>query len=459
MVQVEDKVAIVPKLKKQILSDIGFKPTPAQQPIFDAFLDPTRFLLITGGWRAGKSETSAVLTVLGYYLDLEPVIMPKLYWIIGKDYETCRPEFYKALAYFKKLDLIVKVRDREEGQVSARLVGKVNIETRSVDDEWKIAEAAPDGILVVEAGRLSESAWHRIRGRAIEKRAWVALSGTLESSDPRAESWYPELFTEWQGVNEDKGKSFAMPSWSNLVIFPLGRNDPVILREERALPPDLFQEKYAALPVKPSGLICKEFSNEIHVGDYPYDPEIPVEIAVDPGYGGAYAVEAIQIKESIPYLVDEVYYQGYVTDDIITICKKRPWGVKFTTGAIDIAGKQHQAMPAPVEVWLEKTGVRLQSRKIDKKQGIDLLRTFLKVDPITHRPGLYVNYSVKGFISECGGCKSPVHGGGPWLWDPNTGQEIDRNNHASKALYYWLVNRFGYVTRERKTGIPVARFY
>ena len=410
-VAIETRHEVIADIKQKVLNELGFVPTDAQKPIFDSFLDPCRTFLLTGGWRAGKSQTSGTLLVLAYHLDAKSVTTKRLYWIIGRDYETCRPEFGYAAAYFDKLGLIAKVHFPDEGQCILHLKAGVDIITRSADDEWKIAEAAPDGILVVEAGRLGETAYHRIRGRAIEKRAWCVFSGTLESSDGRAEPWYPELFTEWQGINEDDAKSFAIPTWSNTFIFPGGRNDPAILKEERRLPPDLFQEKYAALPVKPSGLILKEFSNEIHVGDYPYNPDFPVEITVDPGYRGAHAVEAIQIRDSFPYLVGEVYLQGYVTDEIITICEKKGWGLKFHGGAIDIYGTQHQAMTAPVEVWLARTGIRLQSQKVDVNQGIQALRTALKVDPVTKRPGLYVDKSCRGFIAECGGGPSPVQGG------------------------------------------------
>ena len=95
--------------------------------------------------------------------------------------------------------------------------------------------------------------------------------------------------------------------------------------------------------MQPSGLILPEFDNAVHVGNYPYDPSIPLEIAVDPGYGGAYAVLAIQIKESQPYIVDEIYLQGYTTEDIVEVVKRKEWGSRIVAGAIDVAGRQHQA--------------------------------------------------------------------------------------------------------------------
>jgi hypothetical protein len=240
------------------------------------------------------------------------------------------------------------------------------------------------------------------------------------------------------------GKSYAIPTWSNSVLFPVGRYDPAIIEAERTMTEDMFQEKFAAIPVRPSGLIMKEFSNEIHVGKFPYNPDSPVELAIDPGYGGAYAVVAIQIIESKPRLIGEVYLQGYVTEDIVLKCYKDfPYFDAIKSGVIDIAATQHQAMPAPIEVWQKMTHINLRCKKVEEEFGIEKLRTALKVDPVTKKPGLYVDVSCRGFIAECGGGQSPVPGGGAWLRD-SLGKLVDRNNHSTKAVIYWLVDRYGY---------------
>ena len=61
----------------------------------------------------------------------------------------------------------------------------------------------------------------------------------------------------------------------------------------------------------------------------------------------------------------------------------------------------------------------------------------------------HVNFTCAGLISECGGGRSPVFGGGSWVRDENTGKLIDRNNHSIKALGYFLSLRFGYAIRDR----------
>jgi hypothetical protein len=282
--------------------------------------------------------------------------------------------------------------------------------------------------------------------------------------------WWPEYIKRGQAPDTEF-KSFIIPSWTNHKVFPPEgysitlMNGVIVENVSKEIydlwvetPLDVFMERYGAVPQPVAGLVAREFSNAIHVGDYPYDPGIPVEIAVDPGYAGAYAVLAIQIKESQPYVVDEIYTQGHTTEDVITDMKQRPWGNAVSQGAIDIAARQHQAMAAPVEVWRDKVGIFLQSQYVDVEAGIELFRTFLKVNPVTGRPKMYINTSCRGLIAECGGGKSPVQGGGAYIRDIRTGKLIDANNHAFKAFVYWAVNRFGYTATKVNLKIKSLRY-
>jgi len=421
---------VMAEYRRVLFEPLGYKPTELQGVVHE---DQRRIKLITGGERAGKSYVGAKEALLA-------VPVSTLIWVVAQEYATCRPEFEYLVADLVELKLLrsADVSFPKEGACMFKAINGCKVETKSADDFRKLGMVAPDFILACEAAQMSYDAYLRLRGRIAEKRGRMLLTGTMEGSL----GWYPEYYLRGQAPDEEF-RSFSLPSWSNQHVYPGGRQDPEILRLEAETPDDIFLERYAAVPCPPSGLIMKEFANAVHVGDYGYDPGCPVEIAVDPGYGGAYAVLAVQVKESIPYVVDEIYLHGYTTEDIITIMKQRPWGNAVNSGAIDIAAKQHQAMPAPIEVW-QKHGVTLQCKYVEVEPGIELMRTFLKVNPITNRPKIYFNHSCQGIISECGGGKSPIANGGAWTRDVNTGKIIDRNNHSLKAMTYWLVNRFGY---------------
>lgn len=438
--------------RERVFADLGYVPTPLQAPIF---LDEHQIRLVAGGWRAGKSFVGAKEIVLR-------VPRSRLIWIVAKNYDMSVQEFKEYLIPdLLKLEFVDKkfISTPQQGQMSLTTIHGCRVETRSAEDVIKIGQVSPDFILVAEAAQISFDAFLRLQGRLMESKGSMMLTGTFETDV----GWYVEYFKKGQGYDPDL-KSFSLPSWSNTVVFPGGRGDPEIARAEQRLGP-LFKLYCAAIPSPPQGIVIPEFSNEIHTGNYPYDPSFPVALAIDPGYGGAYAVEVIQVRESIPYIVDEIYLQGYTTEDIIRVCKKKPWVNNIVSGGsvIDIAARQHQAMAAPIEVWSKPPdkddwyngglGLYLNSKFVEVEGGINTLRSFMAVHPVTHKPGVYINATATGIISECGGCKSPVPGGGAWVRNTDNGKLVDKNNHALKAFIYYLVYTYGY------TGVNVFDDY
>ena len=435
---------------KHIFDQIGYTPTLAQEPIHTS---DARIKLVAGGERGGKSKTGSVEAVLA-------CANPKteLIWLVGPDYDGAMEEFRYISDDMQKLRLLCDVSEASKGPLWMKLWNGNKVITKSAQDFKKLGMQAPGYILMCEAARQDYMAFLRLLGRIAEKRAPLCLTGTFEGASESGVvgSWYAELFKRWEVPNEDNAKSFSLPSWDNLAIFPGGREDPEILRLERTTPHDIFQERYGAIPCKPAGLVLPEFSNKTHVGYFPYDPEAPVHIAIDPGYGvpGAYAVVAIQVKEGCLYLRDEMYVQHMTTDEVITKCKKEwPWFGKISGGAIDVAGGAHPAMESHIEVWRKKAWhIHLQSKKVTVKGSVEALRTMMKLNE-HGRPNLYVNYTCPGFIAECGAGPSPVNGGGPWIYELNTGKISDKNCHSTKAVAYYIVNNMGYAPMETSKGM------
>ena len=63
---------------------------------------------------------------------------------------------------------------------------------------------------------------------------------------------------------------------------------------------------------------------------------------------------------------------------------------------------------------------------------------------------------MKGLSSEWGLCPSPIEGGGIYFYKTNSAGAviedipIDKHNHSSKALAYFLVHQFGNITYKGK---------
>ena len=427
-----------------------FEPLAAQAPIFES---EARFKLIAGGDRSGKSKIGAMLAT-------EEAPRTDLVWLVANEYELTRKEFEYSAENFTMMKLLdeKEISFPQHGPASMKLKTGCRVVTKSALDVTRLVMEAPGFILICEAAMLEFEAFQRLLVRAAEKRARVVATGSFEGSL----GWYPDYYNLWsQYPNDDDAQSFSIPSWTNTLIFPGGRDDPEIKRMEKQLSHERFMERCAAVPCKPSGIVLPEFDNRVHVGTYEFDKECPVYIAVDPGYGapGAYAIEVAQFKEGAGYLIDEIYEQNMTTEDIITVIKKRPWYPYCREGAIDIAAKQHHGTRSALDAWIKETQINLRKRSMRVEDGIDLLRTWLKIDPITRKPKLYVSYKNKGFIAECGGGKSPVFGGGVWLRHEITHEPMESNCHGTKAVMYLLAILFGWAHDATRKSVLVQSFY
>lgn len=428
---------------------LGHEWSPEQEHII---LCDAREVLGGGGERGGKSWVAAE------YLNVRDAIWDGgLYWIAGKDYDRCHAEFEYIAQAMLKLEGVrpEDIHTPQSGQWHMKLITGASIKTWSLQDWLKVGGEAPDGIIIAEVAQISHAEYMRLTDRTAERRGWVIGTGTFEGSL----GWFPELWKLYQLPGQG-GLSFSLPSWSNRFVYPGGENDPEILRlrAKYADRSDYYMERFGGVPSPPKGLVFPEFRALTHVKEMVIE-DAPVYLWIDPGYDGAYAVEVVQIQGEIVSIVEEIYEQGLVTEQIIDLCLQRPWWKQVAGGTVDIAARQHQAMPSVVEIWNEKAKLSLSSKLVLEAEGRERLHTFLTVNPIDHQPRLFIDPKCHGILSEFGVCASPfTDEAAPYKWkEARTGAVVgqhpdDKNNHGIKAVTYGLVDRFGYVTR-----IPVKQ--
>ena len=445
--------ANTPEIVDYLFSRVGFEPTEKQRPIMEC---RKRFILVAGGEQAGKSMIASKYLV-SRFLETEE---PGLYWLVAADYERTRAEFDYLVQDFANLGILAEVSKRvDPGRIV--LADGTRIETKSAKDPRTLAMRAPNGIIGCEASQLDLESFHRLRGRCAPKRGWLFLAGTFEGSL----GWYPQLFQTWQFGTVDE-QSFSLPSYSNRHLYPGGKTDPEILKLKAMASDEFFMERIEGVPSPPQGLVFGEFRPDIHISeDAKWVKGEPVQIWMDPGYAGAYAVEVVQEINGQICVIDEIYEQGLITREIIDIAKTRPWWQDVNSGTIDVAGYQHQAMSAPAEIWMEETGLYLSAQKVRINEGTERLKSFLKINPETNAPKLIVNPSCDGLLSEFGTSPNPFDGqtrAYRWKIDRDGNivgeQPEDKNNHGVKALIYGLVDKFGYGHLGHKSFIKVKRW-
>jgi hypothetical protein len=440
-------------LTSYLYDKVGFNPTTEQRRILDS---PYRFTLVAGGEQAGKSLMASKY-LLSRFAETEG---KGLFWLVAADYERTRAEFEYLTEDFAKLGLLKEASKRvDPGHLV--LADGTRIETKSAKDPRTLAMRAPDGILGCEASQLDLETFYRLRGRCAPKRGWLFLSGTFEGSL----GWYPQMFTAWANGADKDSRAYSLPSYTNVHLYPGGATDPEILKLRDFSSDDFYMERIEGKPSPPQGLVFQEFRPDAHIADVEYEKDVPVHLWMDPGYAGAYAIEVIQVKGDQIQVIDEIYEQGLVTDDMIDIAMSRPWWPDVHFGVIDVGGTQHQAMASPAEMWLSQSGLYLSSQKVRINEGTERLKGWLKIDSKTHAPRLVIAPHCHGILSEFGVVPSPFDGQTrAYRWKTDRDGNIvgdvpeDKNNHGVKAIIYGLVDRFGYAYLDHKNTIAVKRW-
>ena len=465
----DNALAGLPPLAQAVFERIGIFPYAQQKPPLLAVLGGKhRIVVLAGGIQSGKS-TDGAAAVLGDWprlLAQAKMTGQTVYvWLIGQAYSDVRKEFEYLEQWFRALNQLAAKPiwpNNHPGQL--KLKGGIEINTFSGNKPEKIASDAPAAIVVCEAARTSPRVLEVVMERTGPGEAWAMFTGTFERD---VQTWFHHLYWQLIEGGDPEGIAFSMPSWTNLSRFPGGEQDPEIQRQKRLHNEDYFNERFAGVPVKPRGIVIPEFTPRYHVKECEYDPDLPLWLTNDPGYGADHensnALLAAQYDPYTPQIrvFDEIYRLGRITERIIDEAMARKWWMHRPRPilVVDPYYKDtHASMPSVSEQWWHQAGLRATGVKINPHQGIDLMRTYFKVDPALP-PRVIISPRCKGFLSELGFGASPtLHKMAPWAYnigpDGHATSTLPANhyNHACMAFIYLAARCFGNPNRSMETA-------
>lgn len=321
-----------------------------------------RYKQASGGIRAGKSDVVTTDLLIDLLWEWRCGKMADLYWIIGPSYELCEEEMRHLDRMLTELGVEHSFNQPKKESWTIAFPGiECMVQTRTGTEAARIAARACRKVLLVEAHQLGPDIWRNARERVLQMRGGVTASGTFEDSGEQGD-WYRSIAIEWaeaMGLGKERfGDTFSLATWENVVLFPLGRDDPWIQHEEDNLTPSVFMERYGGKPAKSSKMVMPQAERRFQVRHrYPlqqtsYDPELPVYLFSDPGWVHAYAVLAVQFIGNTCWVIDIVYRFERLATEIIAECATRPWAKQVVAHVMDFAARQKRAEgPALVEQW------------------------------------------------------------------------------------------------------------
>lgn len=326
-----------------------FKPHLSQAAVL---MHSARHKAISGGRRLGKSEIGAaeldaevVKTKLSLKW-LEEMGKRREFWIVGPNYTDAEKEFRKHWDLIKRVGIPMdkpgSYYDAHSGDMQISLFkGKYVVLGKSAAKPERLVGEGLNGAIMAEAAKMKESTWSKyVRPTLADFNGW-----SIHASTPEGKNWFYENWQAGQDPMNEDWQSWRIPSWMNPYVYPGGATESSIATLRAALeerPTGFnFQQFVKRLRMNPEiaslvrdldeitfaqeigadfsefvGRVFKDFDEEVHVGDFKYDPSLPLYAAVDYGFTNPFVWLLIQIDvwDNV-YVINEFYQKGLTIDD------------------------------------------------------------------------------------------------------------------------------------------------
>jgi len=243
---------------------------PAQREVFD---DDHRFRVIVAGRRWGKTQLSKIEIVSAARLPRQ------LIWYVAPTYQMCRQIMWDELKEAIPDKMIANIN---ETRMTIRLINKTRIELKGADKPDTLRGVGLNFLVLDEVQDIKYDTWHKVLRPTLTSTGGRALFiGT-----PKAFNWLYDLYVLGQRgeiITDKNGRRRRNPwkSWQ----FPTITSPFIPSEEIEAAREDMdeksFRQEFEASFETMSGRVYYSFERPLHVGDYPFNPTLPIWIGQD----------------------------------------------------------------------------------------------------------------------------------------------------------------------------------
>ncbi len=445
-VSIKDTYAIV---KEEVWKQLNYEPHDGQVKVHT---NTARHKVVDAGRRTGKStmgghelvpEAMKTYTMLE---DLKSRRKRREFWLVGPEYSDSEKEFR---VFWNDLEMLGFPLDKPgsynnvEGgtMVVSMFDGRFICYAKSAKYPATLVGEGLSGVILVEAAKLKSIVWTKyIRPALADERGW-----SLHTSTPEGKNHFYDKYMRGQNPDQTEWASWKMPSWTNNIIFPGGRNDPEILDMKNDMTAERFNQEVGADFTEFVGRVFPSFEEEVHVKKLTFDHKYKTFIATDYGFTNPFVCLVIQVD-----VWDNVYVLGeyrVTNTDIKDISKDLPmWRNGLALQATELypdpedPGASSVLSNALKVVTKGNTGGELRWR-------LELIRQQLKVGPEhapehEQAPKLFIDFSCRELIREMQDYRYP-----------ETKEEIEnkerpenpmkKDDHGPEALGRFMRGYFG----------------
>lgn len=451
LIQVEGKALN----KAAYFQQTGYTPHQGQRIIHAS---NARFRVLCNGRRWGKTFMGAKEAETLAFVK-NRLGQPMTGWIVGPNYTDCEKEFRIVYDTFKSLGIDTLsskfLNNVDSGNLHIKTNWGFDLQCRSASHPESLVGEGLDFVLLVEAGRHKKKTWTEyIRPALSDKRGTALFSGVPEGSS--ATSLLYDAWKRGQHPEKTAWASWRMPSWTNDIIFPGGRQDPEIVDAADDLTDEEFRRQYGAEFVEKAGRVMKEWDDDVHIRHLEYNPNWPLYAAVDYGFTNDWVWLWIQVDnfENV-YVIGEIRRQFMDSEEIARqVIAPHP----LTKHLVCFYPDPHEPDDTQIlarhirKPYRSNTGGEIRTRNA-------IIRNKLKVRP-EHGPveqrqaQILFDFSCKQLIWEMSeGYRWPENRS-----DIKNDSEnpLDKDNHGPEALSRFMYGYFGKIgekgSRQQRTA-------
>ena len=273
--------------------------------------DNHRFRVIVAGRRWGKTQVSKVAAVIAACSKPNQLV-----WYVSPTYGMSRQNFWEPIKAALPREWIVKNGINEQ-RMEIRLINGSKIVLKGADNPDSLRGVGIHFLIIDEAQDVKAETWEMVLRPTLSSTGGkVLFIGT-----PKSFNWLYDKFIEGQ-----KGAAYIDPVTRKLVFndwkswqFPTSTS-PFIPKKEiemarRDMDPKSFRQEYEASFETMSGRVYYPFDRRTHVGDYAFNPKLPIKIGMDFNIDPMSMVVCQEQENGEIWVVDEIILPGSNTQE------------------------------------------------------------------------------------------------------------------------------------------------
>lgn len=438
---------------RKVFDTVGYKPHAVQRSIHSSVTDHSaRFRVVCAGRRTGKSTlgghelTAEAIRAFYRQDELDPYERRAEFWIVGPEYSDAEKEFRVLWGDLTRMGIEMdkpgSYYNPNTGQMSVSLYGgRFQVHCKSAKYPDSLVGEALEGVILAEAAKLKPSVWSKfIRPMLADYRGWALMTST-----PEGKNWFYEFWQMGQDPQHKDWWSIRMPSWSNDILFPDGRDDEEILSMSAGMSQEKFKQEIGAEFTEFTGRVFKDFDEEFHVESLKLNPNWPTYAAIDYGWENPFVWLLIQVDPFDNVYVLGEHYASHLTveENIEEVVRKglAPLGLQMFY--------PDPASPSDTEIVRQLLHVRAGDKTGGPiKDRLELIRRWLKLE-VDDRPGNDWGYKKPKLVFDRS-CHNCIREFAAYRYPDkksettnNTENPLKKDDHTPEALGRFFAGHYG----------------